>query len=124
MTIRIADCAALVAQVSGVPVERLKDHDRRNGIARERMIAYWLARELTGASYAKIARFFGRDHTTVRDGCVRVEEWRNEPGFHWELVWYQGKLLLPMAMTSRPISTSPIGSSPRSPTSNTTTVAR
>ncbi len=58
-----------------VRVTDLKGQRRHKGIARPRMIAMYLSRELTGSSYPEIGlRFGGKDHSTVINACRRMAE--------------------------------------------------
>jgi chromosomal replication initiator protein len=57
-----------------VRVAELKGRRRHQAIARPRMIAMFLSRELSGASFPEIGlRFGGRDHSTVISACRRIE---------------------------------------------------
>jgi chromosomal replication initiator protein len=62
-----------VAQFFSVRIADLKGQRRHKGIARPRMIAMYLCRELTGASFPEIGlRFGGKDHSTVINACKRM----------------------------------------------------
>ncbi|MCX4244044.1 chromosomal replication initiator protein DnaA [Paraliomyxa miuraensis] len=62
-----------VAQYFSVRIADLKGQRRHKGIARPRMIAMYLSRELTGASFPEIGlRFGGKDHSTVINACRRM----------------------------------------------------
>ncbi|MEM7155704.1 MAG: chromosomal replication initiator protein DnaA [Myxococcota bacterium] len=62
-----------VAQYFSVRISDLKGPRRHKGIARPRMIAMYLSRELTGASFPEIGlRFGGKDHSTVINACKRM----------------------------------------------------
>jgi chromosomal replication initiator protein len=62
-----------VAQHFSVRIADLKGQRRHKGIARPRMIAMYLCRELTGASFPEIGlRFGGKDHSTVINACKRM----------------------------------------------------
>ncbi|MEE9382382.1 MAG: chromosomal replication initiator protein DnaA [Nannocystaceae bacterium] len=63
-----------VATHFSVRIADLKGQRRHRGISRPRMIAMYLSRELTGASYPEIGlRFGGKDHSTVINACRRVQ---------------------------------------------------
>ncbi len=63
----------LVAQYFSVRISDLKGPRRHKGIARPRMIAMFLSRELTGSSFPEIGmRFGGKDHSTVINACKRM----------------------------------------------------
>ncbi|MCA9705604.1 MAG: chromosomal replication initiator protein DnaA [Myxococcales bacterium] len=62
-----------VAQYFSVRIADLKGPRRHKGIARPRMIAMYLSRELTGSSFPEIGlRFGGKDHSTVINACKRM----------------------------------------------------
>ena len=62
-----------VAQYFTVKVADLKGNRRHRAISRPRMIAMYLSRELTGASFPEIGmRFGGKDHSTVINACKRI----------------------------------------------------
>lgn len=64
-----------VASYFSVRIADLKGPRRHKGIARPRMIAMYLSRELTGSSYPEIGlRFGGKDHSTVINACRRMTE--------------------------------------------------
>jgi chromosomal replication initiator protein len=64
-----------VASYFSVRLTDLKGQRRHRGIARPRMIAMYLSRELTGSSYPEIGlRFGGKDHSTVINACRRMAE--------------------------------------------------
>lgn len=63
-----------VAAHFSVRVTDLKGPRRHQGISRPRMIAMYLSRQLTGASFPEIGlRFGGKDHSTVINACKRIE---------------------------------------------------
>lgn len=63
-----------VAQYFSVRISDLKGPRRHKGIARPRMIAMYLSRELTGSSFPEIGlRFGGKDHSTVINACKRMK---------------------------------------------------
>jgi chromosomal replication initiator protein len=62
-----------VATHFSVRIADLKGPRRHKGIARPRMIAMYLSRELTSASFPEIGmRFGGKDHSTVINACKRI----------------------------------------------------
>jgi chromosomal replication initiator protein len=64
-----------VAGYFSVRITDLKGQRRHKGIARPRMIAMFLSRELTGSSFPEIGlRFGGKDHSTVINACKRMIE--------------------------------------------------
>lgn len=63
-----------VANHFSVKIADLKGPRRHQGIARPRMIAMYLSRQLTGASFPEIGmRFGGKDHSTVINACKRID---------------------------------------------------
>jgi chromosomal replication initiation ATPase DnaA len=69
-----------VARRLGVPYDRVvatrETRQRRYRaplVVLARQVAMWLARQLLGASYPEVGRFFHVDHTTVISACRRVE---------------------------------------------------
>ena len=63
----------VVAAHFSVRIADLKGPRRHKGISRPRMIAMFLSRELTGASFPEIGlRFGGKDHSTVINACRRI----------------------------------------------------
>jgi chromosomal replication initiator protein len=64
-----------VAAYFSVRIADLKGKRRHRGISRPRMIAMYLSRQLTTASFPEIGmRFGGKDHSTVINACKRIEE--------------------------------------------------
>lgn len=67
------DVLRAVADVFGVPVERLLSRDRSREIALPRQIAMYLLREEANVSLPQIGEALGgRDHTTVMYACEKV----------------------------------------------------
>lgn len=68
-----------VAAYFSVKVSDLKGKRRHRGISRPRMIAMYLCRQLTTASFPEIGmRFGGKDHSTVINACKRMEALQSE----------------------------------------------
>ncbi len=64
-----------VADVYGVPVERILGRERTAAVARPRQIAMYLLREETNCSLPQIGEVLGgRDHTTVMYGYEKIAE--------------------------------------------------
>lgn len=62
-----------VSSYYSVKISDLKGPRRHRSIARPRMLAMYLSRELTGASFPEIGhQFGGKDHTTVMNACRRI----------------------------------------------------
>lgn len=71
---RAVEIQAAVAAYCGIPVAKMTEQDRHRSVARPRMVAMYLARELTNHSLPAIGRLFGgRDHTTVIHAIRTVE---------------------------------------------------
>lgn len=69
---RLVAIASAVECATGVSVAALKGRSRRQLPARARMLAMYLAWELTPLSLSQIGRYFDRDHTTVLHGCREI----------------------------------------------------
>lgn len=63
----------MVASHHGLGERDLIGVDRRCHVTRARHIAMWLIRDRRQRSYAEIARVFERTHTTILDGCRKVD---------------------------------------------------
>src|SRR4051812_30346742 len=75
----------LVAQRYGLQRSDLLAHRRDRATSRARMIAMWMAKNLTALSYPRLGGLFGREHTTVADAVTKVQELRAEPAFAAEV---------------------------------------
>ena len=72
-TVTIERVQRLVASHFALRVADLKGQRRHRSVSRPRMIAMYLSRELTGASFPEIGqRFGGKDHSTVINACKRI----------------------------------------------------
>ena len=72
--VSIENVQKVVAAHFSVRVADLKGPRRHQGISRPRMIAMYLSRQLTSASFPEIGlRFGGKDHSTVINACKRIE---------------------------------------------------
>ena len=68
--------------------------------ARARQIAMYLAHVGLGQDYSTIGRAFGRDPSTARHACARIEERRDEAGLDCilrHLEWASGVFLVALA---------------------------
>lgn len=64
---------ALTGKHFGITLGELRGKSRQQSVADARGLAMYVARQLTGASYAEIGRHFGsRDHTTVLHACRKL----------------------------------------------------
>lgn len=68
----VRDVERAVCLRFNITPEVMRSPVRTRRIARARQIAYFLAREMTNASYPQIGRHFRRDHTTAISGRRRV----------------------------------------------------
>ncbi len=65
-----------VSEYFKITVKDMDSPSRSKPIARPRMIAMTLARELTGQSYPSLGKQFGdRDHSTVMHACDKLAKW-------------------------------------------------
>jgi chromosomal replication initiator protein len=79
--VSVARIQQAVAEVYGVPVERMKARGRASQIAHARQVAMYLARELTHLSLAQVGEHFGgRDHTTVLHAQRKIADEVSQPG--------------------------------------------
>src|SRR5262245_30742003 len=62
-----------VAARFGVEGRQLRGLDRYPGVVWPRQVSMHLARSTTGLPLAGIGEYFGRDHSTVRHACEKVE---------------------------------------------------
>ncbi len=73
-TVTVERVQKLVATHFSLRVADLKGPRRHRHISRPRMIAMYLSRELTDASFPEIGqRFGGKDHSTVINACRRIK---------------------------------------------------
>ena len=64
----------IVAEHFNLRVQDLKSKKRARTISTPRQIAFYLTREITGASFPEIGeKFGGKDHTTVMHGVKKIE---------------------------------------------------
>lgn len=61
----LKDIAAIVAQEHGITLADIMSEETHRVVARARQDAMLRQREITGFSYPRIAKFWGKDHTTV-----------------------------------------------------------
>lgn len=69
---------AIAVNALGVPWREVADSRRRS--TRARQVAMYLAHVALGETYSRIGRAFGRDPSTARHACARVEDRREEAG--------------------------------------------
>ena len=80
-------CEALASRAFGVDVRDLRAPVRcRQRVSRARQIAVYLAHVSFGVSYKEAAQAFGRDPSTVRHACTRIEDARDDADFDHTLL--------------------------------------
>jgi chromosomal replication initiator protein len=79
--VQLADVDGAVCQVLRLPLGTLQSKARAWSVSHPRMLAVYLARKHTAASYAEIgAHFGGRNHSTAVAAEKRVRQWLQEDG--------------------------------------------
>ena len=77
--VALRDVEQAICSLFQIDVDLLKSDGRACAIAYPRMMAMYLARKHTGASYSEIGRFFGgRNHSTVISAEKKVLSWLRE----------------------------------------------
>jgi chromosomal replication initiation ATPase DnaA len=71
----------LVAQVARVPVQLLFGRGRPANVARARQLAMYLLHVSLRRTMHDTGRMLGRDRTTAKHACARIEERREDPRF-------------------------------------------
>ena len=78
-TLTSDDIQKAVCEYYGITRQQLVGNSRAKNIATPRFIAIYLCRTLLKMTFEDIGLAFGkRDHTTVMNACIKVEEWINE----------------------------------------------
>lgn len=73
--VRLADIQRAVCGVCGIDSKTLRSDKRTKAVTEPRMLAMWLARNMTGSAWSEIGDFFGRrSHSTVISAHRRVEK--------------------------------------------------
>lgn len=74
--LQLHDVERALCQVMGIEAKLLRARGRTPAVAYPRMLAIYLGRQLTGASYNEIGRYFGkRNHSTAIAAEKKVREW-------------------------------------------------
>lgn len=69
----------IVCKYYNIKVSDIESSKRTNNIAFPRQVAMYLIREMTDSSFPKIGEMFGgRDHTTVKYACGKIEDEINQ----------------------------------------------
>jgi chromosomal replication initiation ATPase DnaA len=70
---RLESIARLVAHSCGISFEQIRSKQRPEYISRPRQLAFHLQRELTGAAFQEIGKWWNKDHGTVMQGIKRIK---------------------------------------------------
>jgi hypothetical protein len=70
--LKIQNVVQAVCSFYGMSMEEIKSDRRYNRITRPRMVAAYLARTLTTASWGQIGKVLKKDHTTVMYACRKL----------------------------------------------------
>jgi chromosomal replication initiator protein len=77
----ISDIVDIVADYYGITPSQVQARSRARSVALPRQLCMYLARELTPHSLESIGSFFGgRDHSTVKHACDKINELVDEGG--------------------------------------------
>jgi chromosomal replication initiation ATPase DnaA len=81
----------IVAQLYGVPLDEMRGPTRgRPLVARARQIAMHIARVVFAMSHRELAQEFGRDASTIRHACGRIEAMREDSAsFDASMRWHE-----------------------------------
>lgn len=71
---RVYDIIREEAEAIEITAQALLERSRYKAHDRARAKAMWRARRETRLSYPQIAAIFERDHTAVRNACLKLEE--------------------------------------------------
>ncbi|MES2907445.1 MAG: helix-turn-helix domain-containing protein [Pseudomonadota bacterium] len=84
----------LIAQEFSVSILQLRSKTRGLArVARARQIAMYMAHVALGFSLSNLAKYFGRDRTTITHACNLIEDARDERRFDEQLNTLEEKLL-------------------------------
>jgi chromosomal replication initiation ATPase DnaA len=81
----------IVAQIYSVPLNELRGPTRgRPPVAQARQIAMYIARVVFAMTYRELAQEFGRDPSTIRHACERIEAMREgNAAFDAAMRWHE-----------------------------------
>ena len=85
-------CGAAAAACLAIPQSHIAAKPRTQRVARARQMAIYLAHIGFGLNYTHLGEAFGRDRTTVRHACFRIEDARDEIRFDRALDYLEGAL--------------------------------
>jgi chromosomal replication initiation ATPase DnaA len=86
--------AAAAASLAIAPDEMAASRRGTQRVARARQIAIYLAHVGFGLNYTHLGQAFGRDRTTIRHSCFRIEDARDHVSFDRALDLLEGALRL------------------------------
>jgi chromosomal replication initiation ATPase DnaA len=87
-------CGAAAAASLAIPQIQIAARRGTQRVARARQIAIYLAHVGFGLNYTHLGEAFGRDRTTIRHACFRIEDARDEIRFDRALDFLEGALRL------------------------------
>jgi chromosomal replication initiation ATPase DnaA len=87
-------CGAAAAACLAIPQSQMAGKPRTQRVARARQIAIYLAHVGFGLNYTHLGEAFGRDRTTIRHACFRIEDARDEIRFDRALEFLENALRL------------------------------
>lgn len=70
----VSDVLKAVSIYTGIPIGSLISQRRTKKLVRARWSAFFIARNMSQASYPQIGKAFRKDHTTVLYGCDQMDE--------------------------------------------------
>jgi chromosomal replication initiation ATPase DnaA len=73
--------AAAAAASLAIPQSEFRGGAKTQRVARARQMAIYLAHVGFGLNYTHLGEAFGRDRTTIRHACFRIEDARDEIRF-------------------------------------------
>ena len=90
---KLAEVVSVICAGEGVTSAEIFSVAKPKRIAHPRLMAYSLARELTGLSYPALGRLFRRDHTSLLYGCRAVDERSaSDPEFAEKMAGYRAQV--------------------------------
>jgi chromosomal replication initiation ATPase DnaA len=87
-------CGAAVAASLAIPQSEIIASRGTQRVARARQIAIYLAHVGFGLNYTHLGEAFGRDRTTIRHACFRIEDARDDFSLDRALSILEGALRL------------------------------
>ncbi len=90
-------CGAAAAASLAIPGDKIAARGKPQRVARARQIAIYLAHVGFGLNYTHLSEAFGRDRTTIRHACFRIEDARDDLRLDRALDCLEGALRLQAA---------------------------